>query len=116
MQAQAALKPAKTNHNTGLLGIIAVICMIIDHMGAVFFSGATWMRIVGRIAFPLFAWGIAIGAEHTRSFPRYAVRLLLLAIISQPFYMFALNHTLEQLMVQRVHLKRLGNEHQHKQP
>lgn len=96
---QATAKAVKTNHNTGLLGILAVVFMIIDHVGAIFFPRLTWMRVVGRIAFPLFAWGIAIGAEHTRSIGRYAVRLLLLAVISQPFFMGALNHTLTQLNI-----------------
>lgn len=96
---QATIKPARTNHNTGLLGIIAVVCMLFDHAGAAFFRDVVWLRVVGRIAFPLFAWGIAIGAEHTRSIARYALRLLLLALISQPFYMLGLNHTITQLSI-----------------
>lgn len=96
---QASIRTARTNHDTGFLGILAVIFMIVDHVGAVFFPGALWMRVVGRIAFPLFAWGIAIGAEHTRSMPRYALRLLILLIVSQPFYMGALNHTLLKLNI-----------------
>lgn len=97
MQAQKRL--AKTNHNTGLLGVLAVIFMICDHVGAVFFPRVIILRVIGRLAFPLFAWGIAIGAEHTRSLPRYALRLLALLVISQPFYMFALNHTLLKLNI-----------------
>lgn len=90
---------ANTNHDTGLLGVIACVCMVIDHVGSIFYPGLIWMRIVGRIALPLFAWGIAIGAEHTRDIRRYALRLLLLLVISQPFYMGALNHTLEKLNI-----------------
>lgn len=96
---QMESKQINTNHDTGFLGIVACICMVIDHMGVVFFPSAEWMRVVGRIALPLFAWGIAIGAEHTRSISRYALRLLLLMVISQPFYMFALGHTWDMLNI-----------------
>jgi len=85
-------KAATTNHDTGLLGILAVLCMIVDHTGVVFFPSQAWMRVVGRVALPLFAWGIAIGAEHTRDIRRYALRLFWLLLISQPFYMGALSH------------------------
>lgn len=90
MGMTSALK--RTNHNTGLTGLIAVLCMIVDHVGVIFFPHLTVLRVIGRIALPLFAWGIAVGARHTRDIARYAGRLFLLMIISQPFYMIALNH------------------------
>jgi len=89
----------RTNYNTGLTGLIAVICMIIDHVGVIFFPTLTLLRVIGRIALPLFAWGIAIGAEHTRSMERYAFRLFIMMIISQPFYMLALMHPLSKLNI-----------------
>ncbi len=96
---QSSQRKSVTNHNTGLLGILAVVFMIIDHMGVVFFPNTVWMRVVGRIALPLFAWGIAVGAQHTRNIARYALRLLALMLISQVFYMGALNHTWEKLNI-----------------
>ena len=96
---QATVNPAKTNHDTGVTGLVAVLCMLIDHAGVIFFPGVMWMRVIGRIAFPLFAWGIAVGAEHTRNMPRYALRLFIMMVISQPFYMFALNHTILKLNI-----------------
>lgn len=87
------------NEDTGLLGLIAILCMICDHLGAAFFADAMWLRVIGRIAFPLYAWGVAVGAEHTRSWRRYAARLLALGVISQPFYMFALNHPITKFNV-----------------
>ena len=44
------------NENTGLLKVIAILCMIADHIGAKFFPTIAELRVVGRIAFPLFAW------------------------------------------------------------
>ena len=59
-------------------------------------SGVAWslcgtaMRLMGRVAFPLFAFMIAEGAVHTRDRRRYALRLLLLAVISEiPFDLVA---------------------------
>lgn len=96
---QATIKPVKTNHDTGLLGILAVLFMIVDHVGVIFFPGRVWMRVIGRIALPLFAWGIAVGAQHTRNIGRYALRLFIMMIVSQPFYMYALNHNLLDLNI-----------------
>ena len=96
---QVAQKKAYTNHDTGLLGILAVLFMIIDHTGVIFFPNQTAWRILGRIALPLFAWGIAIGATHTRSMARYALRLLIMLFVSQPFYNGALNHTWAKLNI-----------------
>lgn len=81
------------NENTTLLKLIAVACMIVDHMGVALFPQHLWMRVVGRAAFPLFCWCIAVGARYTRNIWRYAGRLVTLYVISQPFYNMALNHT-----------------------
>jgi hypothetical protein len=71
-----------------MLKIIACLTMLIDHMGYVLFPGQFWMRIVGRIAFPLFAWYVARGFDRTRSRGRYLLRLLGWGLISQlPFVM-----------------------------
>lgn len=68
------------------LRITAALSMVIDHVGAVFFPEAVWMTAVGRIAYPLFAFLIVEGAVHTRDWKKYALRLLLLAVISElPF-------------------------------
>jgi len=81
--------------DTGLLKWIALICMIIDHTGIRFCSNMPEMRIIGRIAFPIYAWCIAVGITKTRSIPKYALRLALLAVVSQPLFMIAMHHTWE---------------------
>ncbi len=66
--------------------IIAIIAMVIDHMGLFFFPQFVWLRFIGRLAFPLFAWLIANGARHTHNIKRYLIRLFLFAFLSQvPF-------------------------------
>lgn len=66
--------------------LIAVVLMVIDHIGVVFFPDILLLRIVGRLSFPLFAWLIGEGEKHTRNFKLYLIRLIALGIISQPFY------------------------------
>jgi len=39
--------------------------------------------MIGRVAFPIFAWGIANGYRHTSNVKKYLSRLLILAIVSQ---------------------------------
>jgi hypothetical protein len=69
---------------------IAMITMLIDHIGAVFHPNelAPW-RIIGRIAFPIYTFALYLGYLHTRNMKRYMLRLLVLALLSQPPFMFA---------------------------
>ena len=68
------------------LKTIAIITMLIDHLGAVFFPQYRIMRMVGRLAFPIFAYFIAEGYSHTHDVRKYAMRLGAFALISEvPF-------------------------------
>lgn len=68
------------------LKVIACASMLIDHVGMIFFADVLLLRIIGRLAFPIFAYLIASGAVHTSDKARYLGRLLLLAVISEaPF-------------------------------
>lgn len=76
--------------STFVLRIIALVAMFMDHLGYRFFYSMPWLRYVGRIAFPLYCFLIAEGLFHTRNRTRYALRLLLLAVISEvPFDLFS---------------------------
>ena len=68
------------------LKLLAVVSMLIDHMGFTLFPYVLWMRCVGRVAFPIFCFLIAEGCAHTHDRKRYAARLLLFALLSElPF-------------------------------
>lgn len=69
-----------------MLKIIAMISMVLDHVGDLFFPGALWMRMAGRIAMPVFSFCIAEGYIHTRDRKSYLRRMGLFALISEiPF-------------------------------
>lgn len=77
-------KPLTSFH----LKMIALTCMIIDHIGATVLDGPSFsiLRWIGRIAFPLYAFMIAEGCRHTKSREKYLLRLGLFALVSElPF-------------------------------
>ncbi len=93
------------------LKIIAIITMMIDHTAAsvirkmmgfsspyidpgfyrALVNSYSMMRQIGRIAFPLFCFFLVEGFLHTHSIKRYAKRLTLFALISEPCFDLALH-------------------------
>ena len=63
--------------------------MAIDHVGVVFFPSLKILRIIGRIAFPIFAFMIAEGCKYTKNRPLYFLRIFLLGVIFQAVYYVA---------------------------
>ena len=80
------------SHATGILKLTALFFMIVDHLGAVVFTGVPELRILGRIAFPLYCWCLVVGFHYTRSAPKYLGRILLTGILVQPLYAEVMNH------------------------
>ena len=68
------------------LKVIAMVTMVLDHVGVVLFPEVTWLRVLGRLAFPIYAFMIAEGCRHTRSMPRYFGTMAALAAICQVVY------------------------------
>ena len=73
--------------------LLAIITMVIDHIGLFFFPHLIFLRIIGRLSFPLFAWLIANGAYYTHDIKAYLTRILIFALISQIPFAIA-NHLL----------------------
>ncbi len=77
------------------LKIIAMISMVFDHVGDLLFPGQTWMRFIGRIALPIFAFCVAEGYIHTRNKTKYLLRLFLFGLVSELPYDLARSGRLE---------------------
>ena len=96
------------NRDTNLLKLVAMISMLIDHTGKMFFSQYRIMRIIGRLAFPLYAYCIAVGGVYSKNKLKYLSRILLVGLISQPFYAVALAHTVPAMYAVRFADNPLG--------
>ena len=68
------------------LKIIAMISMLIDHIGVILFPQIKLFRIIGRIAFPIFAYMIAEGCTYTRNKPKYLLSLSSFGVFCQVFF------------------------------
>ncbi|PJN51244.1 hypothetical protein PAEVO_43350 [Paenibacillus sp. GM2FR] len=75
-----------------MLKIIAILSMLIDHIGIIFFPGEIFFSLVGRLAFPLFCWSVAEGFIRTRNSNKYLIRLSAIAIVSQIPYYYLFNN------------------------
>ena len=64
--------------------------MLIDHIGAVLFPGQLWLRIIGRIAFPIYCFLLAEGIHKTRNPLKYLSRLFIGIFLSELPFDFAL--------------------------
>lgn len=62
------------------LKIIALIAMLIDHVGLFIPNTPEWFRLIGRISIPIFIFGIVVGYKHTSNRKKYLQRLYLSSI------------------------------------
>lgn len=72
--------------SSNALKIIAAVTMFIDHMGILLFPEVRFFRILGRIAFPIYAFMIAEGCKYTKNRGKYFAHLAVLAAVCQIVY------------------------------
>lgn len=71
------------------LHIFAFITMLIDHIGYRIFPKYIVFRIIGRLAFPIFAFFIAEGIKKTKNIKKYVLRIFICCFISEiPYNLF----------------------------
>ncbi len=78
------MKLAVLNRNH--LKLIACLTMLIDHIGFLLLPNVMWLRWIGRLSMPLFAFFIAEGCRYTSNKLRYFLRIFLLGVACQAVY------------------------------
>lgn len=114
------LSSDKRGISGGTLKIIAIVSMLIDHIGAVIVeqgilgstissnSSPNWqtidlvMRLIGRIAFPIFCFLLVQGFYHTSNLKKYITRLFLFAALSEIPFDLAFNGKVLEFGYQNV--------------
>lgn len=96
MAARFSSPPGLTGNQ---LKILALICMTADHVGLQLLPQIPFLRLLGRLAFPIYGWMIAEGCRYTRSRKRYFLRLAVLAGICQAAYFLAMGSLYQCVLV-----------------
>lgn len=96
------MKQTKLQISAFTLHLIAMSAMLLDHLWATVVPGNLWMNLVGRIAFPIFAFLTVEGFFHTHNLNRYLLRLFLFALLSEIPYNLMQGGTLLQPFAQNV--------------
>ena len=85
--------------NGNQLKLIALVAMTIDHMGMMLLPQYPILRIIGRLAYPIFAYMIAEGCFYTRSMGRYLGTVAMYAAACQGVYLFAMGSLYQCILV-----------------
>ena len=81
------------------LKIVASIIMLVDHIGKVLFPKIVCLRIIGRLAFPIFAFLVAEGCKYTRNKMKYWGLMTIFGLVCQVvFSLFGYVHTVNILL------------------
>lgn len=78
-----------------ILKVIALVTMTIDHVGLLLMDNFQPFRLIGRLAFPLFAYMIAEGCRYTKNKRNYFLRIFGLGFLCQVVY-YLTEHSLYQ--------------------
>lgn len=92
-----------TEKRSGLTGnqlkLIALAAMTCDHIGVQFFPQVQLLRIIGRLALPIFAYMIAQGCRYTKNKARYLLTIASVALVCQLVYFFAMGSLYQCILV-----------------
>ncbi len=72
--------------NGNTLKLLAALFMLIDHFGLIFFPKLLWLRAIGRLSMPLFAFAISEGCRYTRNKVKHFFMLFGLGAACQVVY------------------------------
>ena len=92
----------KKGLNSFQLKCIAIVTMLIDHIGAIIFPTQMGFRIIGRFSFPIFCFLLVEGFHHTKDVKKYMIRLGIFALISEIPYDLAFRNVFLEFERQNV--------------
>ena len=72
------------------LKFIACVFMFIDHLGAIVFPEVVFLRIMGRLAFPIFAFFISEGSHYSKRPIKRIITMLSFGIVFDFAYFIAI--------------------------
>ncbi len=62
------------------LKLLACVSMLTDHVGMLLFPNVRLLRIIGRLAFPIFSYLIFEGCRYTKNKTRYFLQIFILGL------------------------------------
>lgn len=92
-------KTPKFGLTNNQLKIIAMVSMALDHIGLLFFPNISVFRILGRIAFPIFAYMIAEGCRYTKNRAKYLGMIAGMGILFQVVFFVAMESLYQGILV-----------------
>jgi len=81
------------------LKLLAMVFMTVDHIGYILFPRVLWLRIVGRLAMPIFAYMIAEGCRHTKNRRKYLFTMVFFAAVCQAVYLVVMRSLYQCIFV-----------------
>lgn len=81
------------------LKILAAIFMTIDHVGFYLLPGIKMFRIIGRLAFPIFAFTFSEGCRYTKNRTRHFLVLCLFGVLCQAVYTFFMHSLYQNILI-----------------
>lgn len=89
----------KSGFSGNQLKIFAMLAMTCDHVGVQIFPDLLWLRVIGRLALPVYAYMIAEGCRHTRDRKKYLLRLLGMGALCQVVYFVAMGSLYQCILI-----------------
>ena len=96
---QAVTTTTRQGLTGNALKIIAILSMTLDHIGVHLFPEIRLLRILGRLALPIFAYMIAEGCRYTRNPKKYLLTILAVAVLCQTVYFVAMSSLYQCILV-----------------
>ena len=81
------------------LKLLAMLAMTCDHVGLQLFPELDFLRWIGRLAMPLYAYMIAEGCRYTRNRKKYLLGIALMALVCQIVYFFFMDSLYQCILV-----------------